>query len=106
MGLAICYSIAFATLKNPDVLLAPTATLLTLAISQFHTPRDLAFVWYMIVRGAAVEYPGVGSGQWRYPNAPLGGIPLWFIAHWGGASLFIYGLILPLISPQPANVTT
>ncbi len=105
-GLAICYSIAFATLKDPNVLLDVTAALLVLGVLLFHTPRDLAFLGYMILLGAAVEYTGVTSGQWSYPNAPLGGVPAWFVTLWGGVGLFFHRLILPLMQNEQQDLVT
>ena len=95
--LAIAYSIAFATLTDPTQLLVGTSILLILALLWFHTPRDFAYLGYMVLLGAVVEYTGVASGQWAYPEPPVGGVPPWFVTLWGGVGLFFHRLILPLM---------
>ncbi len=96
--LALLFAAAFATLADAMLLLAVTSALLVLALAFFHQAHDLAFVGYMIVLGAAVEYTGVHSGLWRYPGDPAGGVPLWFITMWGGVGLFVRRLAMPLIA--------
>lgn len=103
-GLALAYSAAFAAIKDAQVLLMVTGTLLAIAVFLFHTRRDLAFLGYMVLLGALIEYTGVGSGQWTYPGAPLGGVPLWFVTLWGGVGLFFHRLILPIMAPRPSPV--
>jgi hypothetical protein len=103
-GLALAYSAAFAAIKDAQVLLMVTGTLLAIAVFLFHTRRDLAFLGYMVLLGALIEYTGVGSGQWTYPGAPLGGVPPWFVTLWGGVGLFFHRLILPIMAPRPSPV--
>lgn len=103
-GLALAYSAAFAGIKDATTLLLVTGTLLAIAVYLFHTRRDLAFLGYMVLLGALMEYTGVGSGQWTYPGAPLGGVPPWFVTLWGGVGLFFHRLILPLLAPRPRPV--
>lgn len=100
-GLALAYAAAFATVTDADYLLLLTGALLLVCLALFHTRRDIAFLVYMVVLGAVVEYTGVGSGQWTYPGAPLGGVPLWFVTLWGGVGLFFHRLILPLMRTAP-----
>jgi len=94
--LAAFYSVAFATIPDPSLLLAVTAVLLTVALSCFHEREDFLYVGYMVLLGALFEYTGVLSGQWAYPGHPLGGVPLWFITLWGGVGLFLRRLLLPV----------
>ncbi len=96
--LALLYSLAFATIHDAQVLLAVTAALLGAGLVLFHEREDLAYVGYMVLLGAAVEYTGVWSGQWGYPGDPPGGVPLWFITLWGGVGLFLRRLVLPLLA--------
>lgn len=95
--LALAYSLAFATISNPNVLLSVTATLLIIGLLLFHEPLDLAYTAYMIALGAAIEYTGVLSGQWYYPDSPLSGVPLWFVTLWGGVGLFLRRLVIPIL---------
>lgn len=96
-ALAILYAAAFALMANPTLLLLVTTGLLAIGLVLHHTRRDLAFVGYMIFLGALIEYVGVHSGQWYYPDDPWGGVPLWFITLWGGVGFFLHRLALPLI---------
>jgi hypothetical protein len=96
--LAILYSAAFGTLKDPQVLLLVTGGLLALGLALFHERGDLAYVGYMIVLGALVEYTGVWSGEWHYPGNPPGGVPPWFVTLWGGVGLFLRRLVLPILA--------
>lgn len=104
--LAILYAIAFATIANQTVLLVATSLLLLGGLVFFHKPHDLAYTGYMIMLGAAIEYTGVLSGQWYYPNDPPGGVPLWFITLWGGVGLFLRRLVLPVLVKFESKATT
>lgn len=95
--LALLYAVAFAAIPDAKVLLAATAALLIFALFLYHEPLDLAYVCYLILLGAAFEYTGVHSGEWRYPGNPPGGVPLWFITLWGGVGLFMRRLLLPVL---------
>lgn len=96
--LALLYAAAFATISQAGALLAVTGTLLLVGLILFHEPLDLAYVGYLILMGAAIEYTGVHSGQWHYPGDPVGGVPFWFITLWGGVGLFLRRLILPVLT--------
>jgi hypothetical protein len=96
--LAVLYSVAFAAISDPGLLLAVTGALLIVGLIVFHEPMDLAFTGYMIFLGALIEYTGVLSGLWYYPGAPLGGVPLWFVTLWGGVGLFLRRLFLPAVA--------
>jgi hypothetical protein len=96
--LVVLYSVAFAAISDAALLLAVTGILLISALIRFHEPLDLAYAGYMILLGAAIEYTGVLSGQWHYPNDPAGGVPLWFLTLWGGVGLFLRRLMLPILA--------
>ena len=95
--LALLYAVAFSAIHDGTVLLMVTGALLTVGLVLFHERNDLAYTAYLIAFGAAIEYTGVWSGQWQYPGAPVGGVPLWFITLWGGVGLFLHRLVLPLL---------
>ena len=95
--LALLYAVAFSAIHDGNVLLMVTGGLLTVGLVLFHERNDLAYTAYLIAFGAAIEYTGVWSGQWHYPGAPVGGVPLWFITLWGGVGLFLHRLVLPLL---------
>lgn len=97
VALAVLFAVPFVLLTDPWLLLAASGSALAVALAFFHDRDDLAYLGYMIVLGALVEYCGVWSGQWHYPGEPVGGVPLWFAAMWGGIGLFARRLILPLL---------
>ena len=96
-ALAVLYSAAFATIPSANLLLGVTACLLLVGLTWCHEPYDLAYVGYMVLLGAAIEYTGVHAGQWTYPGHPPGGVPLWFITLWGGVGLFLRRLAVPAL---------
>ena len=91
------FAAAFGLIPDQVILLWVTAVLLAIGLGFFHECRDLAYVGYMVLLGAAVEYTGVHSGEWFYPNDPMGGVPLWFVTLWGGVGLFLRRLVLPIL---------
>jgi hypothetical protein len=95
--LALLYSASFAAIPNATILFAVTGALLAIGLLLFHEAEDFAYVGYMVLLGAAVEYTGVHSGQWHYPGDPPGGVPIWFITLWGGVGLFLRRLALPIL---------
>lgn len=95
--LAILFAAAFGLIGDQVVLLWVTAVLLAIGLGFFHERRDLGCVGYMVLLGAAVEYTGVHSGEWFYPNDPMGGVPPWFVTLWGGVGLFLRRLVLPIL---------
>lgn len=102
--LALLYAAAFAAIPDATVLLAVTSTLLLIGLALYHEPLDLAYTGYLILLGAAVEYTGVYSGQWSYPDNPMGGVPFWFITLWGGVGLFLRRLILPILARHEQTI--
>lgn len=101
-ALAVLFAVPFVTLSDPWLLLVASGTALTVALSFYHDRQDLAYLGYMVVLGALVEYCGVWSGQWHYPGDPVGGVPLWFATMWGGIGLFTRRLILPFVRTGPS----
>lgn len=97
LALAALLAVPFMTVVDPGLLLAASAAALLTALAFFHEKSDLAYLGYMALIGAAVEYAGILSNQWSYPAQPAGGVPLWFITMWGGVGLFARRLVLPLL---------
>jgi len=95
--LSVPFAAAFGCFQDPHVLLLVTGGLLAVALLFFHESSDLRCTAYMVLLGATVEYAGVWSGQWHYPEAPAGGVPLWFVTMWGGVGLFSRRLALPAL---------
>jgi hypothetical protein len=96
-ALALAFAAAFGVIKDANVLLAVTATVLVIGLALFHEREDLLYTGYLIVLGALIEYTGVHSGNWSYPGNPPGGVPLWFITMWGGIGLFLRRLVVPIL---------
>jgi hypothetical protein len=97
-ALSLSYAAAFASISDASLLLGVTGGLLIVGLALFHEPLDLGYTAYFVLLGAAVEYTGVHSGQWHYPDSPPGGVPLWFITLWGGVGLLTRRLILPMLT--------
>jgi hypothetical protein len=97
LGLAMVFALCFLMVDDPYLLAAAAAAVLIAALFFFHQPRDCAFFVYMAAIGALVEYVGAGTGQWTYPHAPAGGVPLWSFAMWGGVGLFTRRLLVPFL---------
>lgn len=102
VALAVLFAVPFVTLSHPWLLLMASGSALMVALGFFHDRHDLAYLGYMVVLGALIEYCGVWSGQWAYPGDPVGGVPLWFATMWGGIGLFTRRLILPLVRTGPS----
>jgi len=99
LPLAALFALPFGSLSNPWMLLAASACVLALSLVLFHETRDIYYVAYTVLLGAAFEYVGVWSGQWQYPRHPIGGVELWAVTMWAGIGLFARRLVLPLLSP-------
>jgi hypothetical protein len=97
VALGLLFAVPFASIADPWLLLAASGSALALALAFFHERDDWTYVGYMVVVGALVEYVGVWSGQWHYPQSPPGGVPLWFVTMWGGVGLFTRRLLVPLL---------
>jgi len=97
VGLVLLFALPFSLIQDYRLLFLASAIVLVIGLGFFHEWRDIAFVSYMIVIGAVIEYAGVQSGQWSYSGPTLGGVPLWFATMWGGVGLFIHRIALPLM---------
>ncbi len=100
---AAAFGVPFALISDPTLLLAVSGLMLAGSLVRFHEPTDLAYAGYMAAVGALIEYVGVWTGQWHYPNPHLGGVPMWFLTMWAGVGLFTRRLILPLLSGNHGN---
>jgi hypothetical protein len=97
LGLVVLFALPFALIRDYRLLFLTSAMVLGIGFGFFHRRRDFAFVGYMLLMGAVIEYTGVPSGQWSYSGATFGGVPLWFATMWGGVGLFTHRLGLPLL---------
>lgn len=95
--LALSFAIAFAVIPDAKILTIVTGILLITGLILYHEPLDFSYTIYFIMFGAAIEYAGVHSGQWFYPNAPVGGVPVWFVTLWGGVGLLMRRLLMPIL---------
>lgn len=97
LALAVAFALPFSTISDQSALTIVSGLIFIVALGVFHESFDIAYAAYMMVVGAVIEYVGVHSGQWSYPNDPLGGVPFWFIPMWGGIGLFTRRLVLPAL---------
>ena len=72
--------------------LVSTATLL----GMFHEPFDLFYAAYALVIGFIVEFFGVSSGLWAYPDPDFLGIPYWFATMWISVGILGRRFLIPL----------
>jgi uncharacterized membrane protein YoaT (DUF817 family) len=96
--LAGLFCAVFALAGGQLMLLALSGGVLVTALLVFHEREDLLSVAYFMAMGAIIEYAGVLTGQWSYPEAPLGGVAPWFLTLWGGVGLFLRRLGVPLMA--------
>jgi hypothetical protein len=94
--MAALFALPFSTVSDAGMLTMASGLVLVIGLALYHEPMDFAYVAYMVIMGALIEYVGVATGQWTYPGSPPGGVPLWFITMWGGVGLFTRRLLLPL----------
>jgi len=95
--MAVLFSLPFAVISDAGTLTVASGLALVIGLALYHQPKDFAYVAYMVIIGALIEYVGVATGEWSYPGNPPGGVPLWFISMWGGVGLFTRRLLLPLL---------
>jgi len=98
------FSLCFSVITDPTLLAVAAGAALTMSFVAFHEPMDFAFAGYMAALGALVEYVGVGTGQWYYPDSPYGGVPSWSFVMWGGIGLFSRRLLAPLLTARQDEV--
>ena len=97
LGLATVFALCFPAITDPLLLAVAAGGVLAASLVILREPADLAYTIYMAAVGALVEYVGVGTGQWSYPHAPAGGVPVWSFAMWGGVGLFSRRLLVPML---------
>jgi hypothetical protein len=100
LGMALIFSACFSLIQDSALLAMAAAGVLVVCLLLFHEPMDLAFTTYMAGMGALVEYVGVGTGQWSYPSAPAGGVPIWSFAMWAGIGLFTRRILVPFLGSR------
>lgn len=100
---AVLFAACFAVLPDQRSLLVGASLVLVLMLVLSHDRLDMAYVAYMVALGAAVEFTGVLCGQWGYPGDPPLGVPLWFIAMWGGVGWLLRRLVLPALDLLPVG---
>lgn len=94
--LALIYSACFGSIPNQSVLFIVLLVLMSICFILYHDKYDFIYVGYMVFLGALIEYTGVYSSEWAYPEQSLIGIPFWFITLWGGVGFFLRRLGEPL----------
>jgi len=95
--LAMAFALPFSVVRDTGSLTLLSSAVLAIALALYHEPMDLAYLAYMVIMGALVEYAGVWTGQWSYPGNPPGGVPFWFVTMWGGVGVFTRRLLSPLM---------
>ena len=103
LSAAGAFALPFVSLTDPDLLVAISAGVLVIYLALFHDPMDLAYAGYLAGLGTLVEYTGVWTGQWHYPGAYYGGVPLWFLTMWAGVGLFTRRILLPILAADSHN---
>jgi hypothetical protein len=96
--LTALFAASFATIRDPQLLLLAATAVVIAGLGWFREFVDFAYAGYLLLVGGVIEYVGVGTGQWAYPGAPLGGVPLWFVPMWAGVGLLTYRLLLPALA--------
>ena len=94
--LVTAFALVMSFISNPDSLLMALTAIVAAGAVLFHERLDFLYMGYMTALGAAVEYVGTYTGQWTYPGAPWGGVPVWSFLMWGGVGLFVRRLAAPL----------
>jgi hypothetical protein len=95
--LALAFTAVFATLADPRWLAGVAAAVVVVALAIFRERRDFAYAGYMALVGLLIECTGVLSGQWHYPGAPPGGVPVWSLPMWAGIGLFVRRIVTPFL---------
>lgn len=95
-GLVVLFALSFVLFESATAVLLASGTVLATAFTRWHAPEDRRHVAQLILVGTMLEYAGVGLGLWRYPDPPVGGVPLWYVTMWGGIGLFLRRWAAPL----------
>lgn len=93
----VIFAAPFLTIADPTMLAVAAGFTLLATFFVFHEPLDFAYAGYMLGVGAVFELVGTTTGQWSYPQAPFGGVPIWSAVMWAGVGLFTRRLLQPLI---------
>jgi hypothetical protein len=94
--LAFVYSACFGSIPNQNILFMVLIALMGICFILYHDKYDFLYVGYMIALGAVIEYTGVLSSEWMYPEKSVILIPFWFTTLWGGVGFFLRRLGEPL----------
>lgn len=97
LGMAAIFATCFLTINDPIALALAAGVVVVVSLRLLRSARDFASAGYMLGMGVLVEYVGVGTGQWIYPGAPLGGVPPWSFVMWAGIGLFSRAILAPLV---------
>jgi hypothetical protein len=101
---AIAFGLSFSMISDSTLLFLTTGAILALCLCVFCEKADYQYTAAMIILGTLVEYIGVWSGNWMYPDRPPGGVPLWFITMWGGVGFFARRITLSMMNvPFPKD---
>ena len=100
-GLAALLAATFVFVTHPTLLAIVAGLLVAGGLLVYRGPEDFAFVGYMMLLGAVVEFAGVLSEQWYYPQPTHLGVPAWSAAMWGGIGLLLRRMALPTLLAQP-----
>jgi hypothetical protein len=95
--MAAIFTIPFVSVADRASLTVWSGVTLLACLAVFHEKQDFAYVGYMVLIGALIEYVGVWTGQWSYPGDPFGRVPAWFVTMWGGVGLFTRRLGLAFV---------
>jgi hypothetical protein len=103
LALAAVFAACFTTITDPEMLAVAAGAVVAVSLVLLRRSGDIASAIYMIGMGALVEYVGVGTGQWVYPDAPSGGVPLWSFMMWTGIGLFSRAVLGPFVQQPTAT---
>lgn len=95
-GLVVLFALSFVLFQSATAVLLASGAVMSAALVRWHERDDVHHVAHMLLIGTLLEYPGVALGLWRYPDPPVGGVPLWYATMWGGIGLFLRRWAAPL----------
>lgn len=98
-------SIAFGMFASTGWLSAAVFVATAGVLFLFHSREDLAYAAYTLTLGFVVEFFGVSSGEWAYPDPDFLGIPFWFAPMWISVGLLGRRLLFPLVAVLDRNIS-
>lgn len=101
--LALIFSQLFGIVSDRTLLLALTSGILALSLVLHHEKDDVAYCAYLMILGAAVEYVGLSSNLWRYPERDYSSALVQFVVMWGAAGLYFRHLLAHWLSDRRAE---